>query len=65
MRFAVRKKVDKLGRIVLPKNMRDYYSISENDSVNVIPTKAGILITKNDVDKKSTTTSEKDIPNEQ
>ena len=46
MNFEIKKKVDNLGRIVLPKNMRDYYCISLNDKVNLIPTERGILIVK-------------------
>ena len=48
MSFVIKKRVDNLGRIVLPKNMREYYSISLNDRVNLIPTDCGILITKYD-----------------
>jgi len=46
MSFVIIKTVDSLGRIVLPKNMRDYYSISLNDKVKLQPTNKGILITR-------------------
>ncbi len=46
MRYTVEKKIDNLGRIVLPKSMREYYDISLNDRLNLIPTEEGILIVK-------------------
>ncbi|MBE6532092.1 MAG: AbrB/MazE/SpoVT family DNA-binding domain-containing protein [Ruminococcaceae bacterium] len=46
MRYTVEKKIDNLGRIVLPKGMREYYDISLNDRLNLIPTEEGILIVK-------------------
>ena len=46
MNYSVQKTIDALGRIVLPKNMRDYYGINLNDKLNLIPTDNGILITK-------------------
>lgn len=46
MRYTVEKKIDNLGRIVLPKEMREYYGISLGDSLNLIPTEEGILIVK-------------------
>lgn len=46
MNYSVQKTIDTLGRIVLPKNMRDYYGINLNDKLNLIPTDNGILITK-------------------
>ena len=46
MKYSVQKTIDALGRIVLPKNMRDYYGINLNDKLNLIPTDKGVLITK-------------------
>ena len=46
MEYGVEKMVDKLGRVVLPKNMRDYYGISLNEKIKLIPTDSGILIVK-------------------
>ena len=38
----IEKKIDKLGRIVLPKDLRDRYAL--NKEVELIATKDGILI---------------------
>jgi len=46
MNFLVVKTIDNLGRIVLPKNMRDYYGILLNGKVKLIATDEGVLITK-------------------
>lgn len=55
MKYSVKKAIDGLGRIVVPKNMRDYYGISLYGEVILIPTEKGILITrfdeKSDIDK--------------
>lgn len=50
MDFAVNKKMDGLGRVVLPKNLRDYYGITKNDRLKLIPIKEGILIVKAESD---------------
>jgi len=44
--IGMQKKVDNLGRIVLPKDIRDLYFIGENDNIEIIPTDEGILIRK-------------------
>ena len=44
MKFEVVKKVDHLGRIVLPKSMREYYGIRLDSCIKFIPTEEGILI---------------------
>ncbi len=46
MEFKVEKTLDGLGRVVLPKAMRDYYGLTSGDKVTLIPTKEGILIMK-------------------
>lgn len=43
--FVTFKKVDNLGRIVIPKDMRRYFDVVPNDYVKIIPTENGILIT--------------------
>ena len=49
MEYNIIKKVDKLGRIVLPKEMRKCYGIELNEGVEIIPTESGILIRKIEV----------------
>lgn len=46
MGFSVLKTIDKLGRIVIPKELRKYYGLSFYDEVELIPTPSGILLTK-------------------
>ncbi len=46
MEFVVEKTIDNLGRIVLPKSMREYYGIALNSKLIMIPTEDGILIKK-------------------
>ena len=38
-------KVDKLGRIVIPKEYREFYHMDKNDNVCLIETTEGLLIT--------------------
>ena len=52
------KRIDKLGRIVLPIEMRKCYGIALNESVEIIPTEDGILIKKGD--KKGITGDDND-----
>ena len=40
--YGINKEVDKLGRIVIPKKMRELFNITER--VEMIVTKEGILI---------------------
>ena len=53
MKYSVEKTIDGLGRVVLPKNIRDYYGISLKDKIYLIPTVDGILIKKSDAIEKS------------
>ncbi|MBQ1260665.1 MAG: AbrB/MazE/SpoVT family DNA-binding domain-containing protein [Clostridia bacterium] len=46
MNFTVKRGVDKLGRIVIPKSMRDYYGIECGEDVVLVPTDDGLLIVK-------------------
>lgn len=45
MRVGMKVKVDKLGRIVIPKKYRNFYHLTNEDEVFLIDTKEGILIT--------------------
>lgn len=46
MLLGMQRKVDNLGRIVLPKELRKLYNINDDDYVEIIPTETGILIKK-------------------
>lgn len=62
--FSQIKVLDGLGRIVLPKSMRDYYGIGDGDEVKLIATEEGILIIKNENLEKESGASEQLIENE-
>ncbi len=42
--IGITKEVDRLGRIVIPKEMRDFLKVKEGSSVEVLLTQDGILI---------------------
>ncbi len=44
-RVGIRVKVDNLGRIVIPKEYRDFYHLNHDDEVFIIDTTEGLLIT--------------------
>ena len=44
--IGIQKKIDNLGRIVLPKEIREFYCMDFDDTVEIIPTENGILIRK-------------------
>ena len=46
MYIGIQRKIDSLGRIVLPKDLRDFYKMQDGDTVEIIPTENGILIKK-------------------
>ncbi|MBO7304452.1 MAG: AbrB/MazE/SpoVT family DNA-binding domain-containing protein [Clostridia bacterium] len=56
MNYGITKIIDRLGRVVIPKELRKYYNIAEKEKIELIPTEAGILIRKcgkqNDSDVK-------------
>ena len=49
MKFEMKRKIDELGRIVLPIDMRNYYKIANGDSVVLLPVREGIQIAKADL----------------
>ena len=49
MKFEMKRKIDELGRIVLPIDMRNYYKIANGDSVVLLPVREGIQIAKTDL----------------
>ncbi|MBQ8371867.1 MAG: AbrB/MazE/SpoVT family DNA-binding domain-containing protein [Clostridia bacterium] len=46
MDFYFYRRIDKLGRIVIPKDIRDLLSIENNDVLSIRTTRDGILISK-------------------
>lgn len=48
MEFAMTRKVDELGRIVLPMDYRRHYGIKPTDDIDIIPTEDGILLKKHE-----------------
>ena len=48
MDFAMTRKVDELGRIVLPMDYRRHYGIKPTDAIDIIPTENGILLKKHE-----------------
>lgn len=46
MKFAIKRCVDNLGRIVLPKDMRNFFQINAGDALEVIATEDGIFLKK-------------------
>lgn len=45
MSVGIMRKMDKLGRIVIPKVYREFYRLNKNEEVCMVETKDGILIT--------------------
>ena len=46
MKFEMKRKIDGLGRIVLPIDLRNYYGISNGDKVVLLTVREGIQIAK-------------------
>lgn len=44
--LVVNRKIDSMGRIVIPKEYRSYYNINENDYLRVIPLPDGFALKK-------------------
>lgn len=42
--IGMRRNIDRIGRIVIPKELRDFFKIDEGTSMEVIGTNEGILI---------------------
>ena len=45
MRVGIHKKIDNLGRVTIPKEYRDFYHLNEQDTICIVDTKEGLLIT--------------------
>jgi len=46
MQIGIKRKIDNLGRIVIPKELRVFYSFLQDDEVEVVAVKNGVLIRK-------------------
>lgn len=46
MLLGIQKKIDALGRIVLPKELRELYDIKDGNTVEIVPTENGIIVKK-------------------
>lgn len=42
MKIGIKKSIDNLGRVVIPKEYREFYRLGEN--INIIPTEKGVLL---------------------
>ena len=49
MKFEIKRKIDELGRIVLPIDLRNYYEIGSGDIVVLLPVREGVQIAKADL----------------
>lgn len=62
MKFEVKRKIDSLGRLVIPKAIRDFYRIKKGDTIVLLTARDGILISSadlfitNDLPQNSTAT---------
>lgn len=48
MRIGIKKKIDKNGRIVIPKEYREFYRFEDGSELSIIDTPEGVLITNPD-----------------
>ena len=46
MNLEIKRKIDKLGRIVLPAKLKKHYQIANGDNVVLLPVRNGIQIAK-------------------
>ena len=44
MRIGILRKIDRLGRVTIPKEYRDFYHMQEDDIISVIDTPEGLLL---------------------
>lgn len=45
MKFSIKRKVDNLGRITIPKDFREYYHMKKHEFVCLVDTEEGVLLT--------------------
>ena len=46
MQIGIIRKIDALGRIVTPKELRRFYQMNDNDYLEIVPTEFGIILKK-------------------
>ena len=49
--IGITRRIDDLGRIVIPKEIRRQYGIVEGDRMEILPTTEGIIVRKYTADK--------------
>ena len=59
--IGIIRKVDPLGRVTLPKEMRNLFQIGKDDWVEILATDEGILLRVPNVEVKRTDTSGRKI----
>ena len=45
MGFSIKRKIDNLGRIAIPKEFRKLYHLDENEHICLVGTEEGVLLT--------------------
>ena len=48
MKFEMKRKIDNLGRIILPVDLQNYYGIAHGDTMIILPVRDGIQIAKSE-----------------
>ena len=48
MKFELKRKIDNLGRIVIPVDLRIYYGITQGETLIILPVRDGIQIAKSE-----------------
>lgn len=44
MQFGIIRRIDKAGRVVIPKEIREFFGLKEFDPVEIIATEQGIIL---------------------
>ena len=52
MQIGIKRKIDNLGRIVIPKELRTFYQFMKYDEVEVVAVENGVLIRKPEYEVK-------------
>ena len=46
MQYEIIRKIDKLGRVVIPKDIRKYFGMKEGSNVRIVVTETGVCFEK-------------------